>query len=175
MNPPQQRIILDEAKWNWIQSPNLQHSFEAKFKAPLTELLKKTVYTTSVINNLYIGVVSIDVSTNGVVAVANCTHRSTPLNIYLSSGIATPESIIFQVQRLFVRCWLQPMLWCRFSQTICLYENLQRKPHSRSSTSENRLWRRRLITSDFLLFVSAFQSSLTICVLTYNLLFIKSI
>jgi hypothetical protein len=44
----------------------------------------KTVYTTSVINNLYIGVVSIDVSTNGVVALANCTHRSTPLNIYLS-------------------------------------------------------------------------------------------
>jgi hypothetical protein len=63
------------------------------------------------------------------------TSKSYPTNAYLkinvSSGIATSESIIFQAQILFVRCWLQPRLWCRFSQTICLYENLRRKPHSR--------------------------------------------
>jgi hypothetical protein len=58
-------------------------------------------------------------------------HTNAYLKINVSSGIATSESIIFQAQILFVRCWLQPRLWCRFSQTICLYENLQRKPHSR--------------------------------------------
>ena len=63
------------------------------------------------------------------------TSKAYPTNAYLkvnvSSGIATSDSIIFQAQGLFVRCWLQPRLWCRFIQTICLYETLQRKPHSR--------------------------------------------